>query len=154
MIPLESTLADQELNSGVFRVIWSSNNQQLTVTHSGSCQILWQSRPEKPFLSAALKEDRFSESRGYFTLDQRSVAYTYQQTILSLEEKDGQIEINGTLQGSINSTYTIVLIAIDEKQLQMTCSLHDTACNHVSLSFATHPNNQLFGFGEQLTYRP
>ena len=100
------------------------------------------------------QKDVFDESRGYFFLEQRSLGATTAQTVDSIEYGDSQDEVmlSGHLPGSSRCQYQMVFSAKDDKQIQFRVELDGSSTfNHIQLLFSTTPENQIFGFGEQLT---
>ena len=155
MIQLTPPSNDSPVRFGDFELHWDEGKQQLLLHHFQTKQLLWRTIPRQGWICASRKEDVFDESRGYFFLKQRSLGCTSAQTVDSIEYGDSQdqVVLSGHLPGSSRCQYRMVFSAMDDKQIQLRIELDESSnFNHIQLRCATAPDNQIFGFGEQLTY--
>ena len=154
-MPIHSSIPVSQWSTGHFCVGWNSDAKgggQLTVSVDG--RPVWQSVPGHPFIEASEGQSDVQESRGFFRIKDSRAPFTTEQHIDSISESDNVVSLSGWLDGTRRFQWQLTFAALDEVQLQMVISIEDHFSKEprLRLRCLSHPNEQIFGFGEQFTH--
>ncbi|MCX8072461.1 MAG: alpha-glucosidase [Candidatus Binatia bacterium] len=141
---------------GRWSIRWAGstwNDAALTITQPSRNQTLWHTLPGRPFVTAAKATGRVREQRSLFTLDQAVHELCLDQAIQAIRATAQEYQILGVLHCPGNSVgYSFTLTVRDDNVLAIEARIQNPAYNRVRLSFASEPDERIFGFGEQFTY--
>ena len=152
MISLVSCPNDIHLNLEDFQVVWNAGTKSLQITTKDG-KVLWSTVPGQGFITASTVKGNITETRGYFFSKEKVVDRTSSQSIDTIEAIDNKVRITGSLGGGHPCRYRVTIKPRGDRLLKMIVTLQsEHTYNHTTLSFATAKDNQIFGFGEQLTH--
>lgn len=148
-------LPSHDYNVGDFIARWQTDSGGMLSIYpvSRPSKILWQSLPGQSFISAALGNETVIESRGSYDIKDLLKTLCSNQTIDKIENKNGTLEISGTLSGNAERTeYSLSLTETSPEDLAFKIELRDRSFNRTFLTYSSDRDEHFFGFGEQFSY--
>ena len=157
--PFHSHVEPCELTTGPFTVQWrllKAYPGPLAVHHQDDPdRTLWWAGGREPFIDAGHGEAKVSESRGFFTVDDRGARYLGGQTLDTMEREGDAIVLRGRLGPEGDAGWCLRFTALDDRQLAFTLEADSNGpdpINRLRLSIRRRQTHRIFGFGEQLTH--
>lgn len=157
--PLEATihpypeLGDREFAVGEYLLRWeSAGGGQLRILRAADEAVVLQSIPGQAFMIAGVGDERVTESRGLFRMqDSRIWAHDF-QTIDRLGWKD-EAHTAVVIRGNSGAEdYTLEFSDDGNGGLAISGGMHEDGSNRAWLTFAAEPEERFFGFGEQFSF--
>lgn len=151
---IQSTVSDTTIQTGDFILDWKNNPAQMTIRHTANTEkIVFATVPGEVFVSAALAHIEVHENRGSFDVHEDVHTQLMNQSITAINQIDEKVVITGTLSdqtGTIQANTEIIFSQVLPGHLQF--NINVSQCDIVYLHYATSPQEQFFGFGEQFTH--
>ncbi len=121
-------------------------------------RVLWETRSQVPFVTAAMGRANIADTRGSFTITD-TIEKTYEiPKITGVAQLDGGLTIDGVLTNSrSDETVDFSLIFSQPMAGQLAFEIQfssdsRTDINRTSINYASDKDEGFFGFGEQLTF--
>ncbi len=152
---IEGPAGPVKLTGGGFILSWESGS--LTIAPAGApARVLFGNQRGRAFIAGGVGREKVEESRGSFFLrDAVKKAYT-RQTLDAIHKADnGDFLLEGTLapvEKGAPVRYALRLSAANDHTLRFSLAFADPAINRSYLTFVSHEDEKLFGFGVQFTY--
>lgn len=128
---------------------------RLTITHDdGPARLLWQSVSGSGFVGAGIGHETVTESRGSFKISDDLELRCTEQTIESEGLEENIYVIKGHLGCDDGSAvpYQFSLTVVENRQLQFHIEVDDPRINRTFLTYSSHADEHIYGFGEQFSY--
>ncbi len=116
---------------------------------------IWETVPGMSFVAAAYGHEKVDESRGSFFFSDKATGSTCAtQRLDNISTSGGSVKLSGTLRcsGAGSAPYVLVFSQVTQNQLGFELRIDDDDLNRAFLTFASAPDEHVFGFGEQFTY--
>jgi alpha-glucosidase len=128
---------------------WS--DARLVVRHVASPgRTLLETPPGRAFVAGARGRERVRGSHGSFSLSDATLLRCGDQTVESVAQARGALEIAGSLAcPDAPARFRVRLEALDDAQLRLEVRLDDPRLDRTRLVLASDPGERFFGFGEQ-----
>lgn len=141
---------------GAFSVLWHREaGGSLEVFHRGALKrAVWATVPGTAFVAAGKGQEDVEESRGSFTFRDRILKQCADQTISEIRREGPRLLVCGILSGSNvqdKTDYVFSLEARGDHQIALELSVTRSDYNRAWLTYASEPDEQFFGFGEQFS---
>lgn len=153
---LRSELPPQSFCVGDFLVQWSGGQAGVvTIVHAlEPTRPLWRNTPQTSFLTAAYGSAKVLDKRGFFRIKEKIEVMARGQVLESISQEQKCLILSGSFWDRPDSTWQVVLLALDDKQLSLTASaaFNHRACNRLCLLAESRPEEEFFGFGAQYTH--
>lgn len=117
-------------------------------------KIVWQSIPNKSFLSFGIGEENVEESRGAFFIKEKRKIICKEQTINIIEQEKHFVYLQGQNRCSDDSlvSYSLFFYHNSPEELEIKINIFDKRINRIYFTLATEEKESFFGFGEQFTF--
>ncbi|GAB4481392.1 MAG: alpha-glucosidase [Anaerolineae bacterium] len=151
---LESDLPSRTLQTGPFTVAWDAERRQIVITHEENPErMVWHTVPGVPFAAAARGRETVEEKRGSFFISDRRTVICAQQSVDTMVLLHDHILIDGVLTCDDGSStpYRLTFVAQGDDRLDFWLLAERDDLNRTYLTYATSPDEEFFGFGEQFT---
>lgn len=108
---------------------------------------------EEPFLQSFTKETTAKYRMASFQFKEALLKSCTEQSIDEIKKETGKITIKGKLTGNdCSSDYQIVFVAKSETEIEFKITLSDPTLNRIQFQYSSHPEERIYGLGEQFTY--
>ena len=156
-LEFERSLKEQSFSLGSFSVAFTKEQGgQVYVTHVADPQRrIWESVPGMSFVGAAYGHEKVDESRGsFFFSDKASGGPCSNQRLEAIGMEKDALKLSGTLRctGAGSAAYVLLFRPVSANQLGFEVRIEDDEQNRAFLTYASPPDEHVFGFGEQFTH--
>lgn len=108
---------------------------------------------EEPFLQSFTKETTAKYRMASFQFKESLQKACTEQSIDEIKKETGKITIKGKLTGKdCSSDYQIVFVSKSDTEIELKITLSDPTLNRIQFQYGSHPEERIFGLGEQFTY--
>lgn len=149
-------LSDRAFEVGAFHLRWTTaHGGTLEITHRDDTQrILWSSLAGQSFIAAAQGVETVTEARGMFFLRDRLNIRCADQRLESLAIEGDVALLRGQLRcdDGTEASYTLRFDSQGRHQLGFKLTLADPRLNRTYLTYASEPDEHIFGFGAQFSH--
>ncbi|PKA25983.1 alpha-glucosidase, partial [Leptospira sp. mixed culture ATI2-C-A1] len=138
------------LNKGI---LWIQSSNELTLRNQSLGKDFIKLSLEESFLQASTKDTISIYRMASFRFKESLQKSCTKQSIDEIKKETGKIIIKGKLTGKdCSSDYQVLFLAKSETEIEFKITLSDPTLNRIQLQYASHPEEKIFGLGEQFTY--
>ncbi|TGL15413.1 alpha-glucosidase [Leptospira meyeri] len=138
------------LNKGIQ---WIQSANELTLRNQSLGKDFIKLSLEESFLQASTKDTISIYRMASFRFKESLQKSCTKQSIDEIKKETGKIIIKGKLTGKdCSSDYQVLFLAKSETEIEFKITLSDPTLNRIQLQYASHPEEKIFGLGEQFTY--
>ncbi|TGK95901.1 alpha-glucosidase [Leptospira brenneri] len=107
----------------------------------------------EPFLQAFTKETISKYRMASFKFKETLKNSCTEQSIDEIKKENGRITIKGKLSGKdCSSDYQLLIQTKSETEIEFKITLSNPELNRIQFQYGSHPEEKIFGLGEQFTY--
>jgi alpha-glucosidase len=107
----------------------------------------------EPFLTVSEVNTISKYRMASFKFEESTKRTCSEQTVDSIKKETGKITIQGKLSGkNCVTNYQVLFLTKSDTELEFKITVSDETLNRIHLVYASHPEEKIFGLGEQFTY--